>query len=262
MNNLIKISIPAILALGLCLAFIPLPVSEPYEPVVIESAPASITPTVTKTPQRNAHSSPAAPLETRPGTLPAVGETAATGETSAISLPTLYPQLEQIIALDDLPADEALLTLQQLTHDSDPVIRLAALEAIGDMNHSARSAPLIAMLDDPVSLLRIAALEALSESRDATVSSSIEALVFDDDAEVRIAAIDALATLENGDAVYTLAGLLGDTDSRIRGHAVYALGEIGGEVAISYLLQARYDSHSQIRANADAILQEMGVAGY
>lgn len=127
--NLIKSSILTILVTGLFLASMPLPVIGPYEPVA--SPPASVKSDVDRTPQRGADSSPTAPPENHPVIPPGATQTAATRETAATSLPTLYPELEQIVVLKDLPTSEALVTLQELTHDADPVIRLAALAAIG-----------------------------------------------------------------------------------------------------------------------------------
>lgn len=248
--SLIKTSMLTFLVLGLCLTLFPLSVSGPHDNSVSQSE------TPAQTAGKSQQQATDHALEALPEAKPIVRLTAVA--TPEIQLPALYPELEQIIALENLPASEALTGLQPLLLDADLVIRLAALQALADMTHPHRSIHLIALLQDPEALVRIAALEALGDGQDTTPISSIEALVFDDDAEVRIAAIGALAALENADAVYTLAGLLGDTDSRIRGHAVNALGEIGGELAIGYLRQARYDSASNIRANADAILQELG----
>ena len=182
-------------------------------------------------------------------------------EQRSIRLPSLYPELERIIALDDLIADEALALLEPFLQGADPVIRLAALESLGDMKRNPGSLSLIvSMLDDPNPQIRIAALEAIAISHDATLITNIEAHIFDRDTDVRIAAIQALVSMEDESATPALASLLSDPDSSVRHHAVNALGEIGGELAINYLQQARYDSIDDIRENTRAILEELGTA--
>lgn len=169
-----------------------------------------------------------------------------------------YPELEQIRLLENTPVTHAIFELQPLLANTDPVIRLAAIESLGDMTNQATLPALSAALDDPNPQLRIAALEALAAQEDESVVSSIEPYLYDQDREVRVAAIEALVELESETAVPALAGLLSDQDTLIRHHAVNALGEIGGEYAISYLLQARYDPDERIRANAESILIELG----
>ena len=169
-----------------------------------------------------------------------------------------YPELEQIRLLENMPVIHAIFELQPMLSNADPVIRLAAIESLGDMTNQATLPALSAALNDPNPQLRIAALEALASQEDASVVGSIEPLLFDYDREVRVVAIEALADLEVETAVHALAGLLSDQDSLIRHHAVNALGEIGGEDAVLYLLGARYDPNETIRANAEAILLELG----
>ena len=197
---------------------------------------------------------------------PALVERDQTNEVFTIPVPeqtteaplVWYPELEQIRLLENMPVIHAIFELQPMLSNVDPVIRLAAIEALGDMTDPATLPVLSAALNDPNPQLRIAALEALAAQEDESVVSSIEPYLYDQDREVRVAAIEALVELESETAVPALAGLLSDPDSLIRHHAVNALGEIGGEYAISYLLQARYDPDERIRANAESILIELG----
>jgi HEAT repeat protein len=169
----------------------------------------------------------------------------------------LYPELARIAELENQSVDTALGELLPMLSNDDPVIRLAAIESLGDIDNQATLPALAAALNDPNPQLRIAALEALASQEDESVVTSIEPYLFDSDRIVRVAAIEALAELESTTALHALAGLLSDPDSLIRHHAVNALGEIGGENAMLYLLQARYDSNENIRANAEAILAEL-----
>ena len=182
-------------------------------------------------------------------------------EQMSVHPASLYPELEWMFTLDDLIADEALALLEPFLQDTDPVIRLAALESLGDMKRNPVDLSLIvSMLDDPNPQIRIAALEAIADSHEAMLITAIEAYLFDHDTEVRIAAIEALASMEDESATPALGSLLSDPDPGVRHHAVNALGEIGGEPAINYLRQARYDAIDDIRENARAILEELGTA--
>lgn len=179
--------------------------------------------------------------------------------TQAVNWSTiLYPELPRIEALENEPANRALIELMPMLSSDDPVIRLAAIESVGDINNQVIVPVLAAALNDPNPQLRVAAIEALASQEDATLAGSIEPYLYDPEREVRLAAIEAIAELEYESSVYALAGLLSDPDSRIRARAVQALGEIGGESAMLYLEQARYDPDEAIRVNAEDILSELG----
>ena len=173
-------------------------------------------------------------------------------------LPVFYPELERIVALEDRPSAQAAFELEQFASDKDPVIRLAAIESMGNIKNQSYLPAISAALDDENPQVRIAALESLAMYPDETARFGIEVLLWDRDREVRLAAIEALADLEIEPIAHSLAGLLNDPDPEIRLHAVNALGEVGGRFSIPYLLQARFDTDANIRTNASAILSELG----
>ncbi len=168
-----------------------------------------------------------------------------------------YPELKQIAQLENLPPSKAVPELEVLISHPDPVVRHAALEALGDMRSSVVPSLLTRALADDDPYLRITALEGLAAQAGIGFYINVERYLWDSDAEVRIAAIEALAELENPDSVHSLAGLLSDEDTRVRRHAVIALGEIGGESALLYLREARYDVDARVRANAETIIAEL-----
>lgn len=173
----------------------------------------------------------------------------------------VYPELARIAELENVPADSALVELRPMLSNSDPVIRLAALESVADMSATGYSSIFAAALADPLAQIRISAIEALADSGDAAVWVYLEPYLFDEVVEVRLAAVEALASLQDTASIPVLAGLLGDGEISIRLQAVNALGEIGGDAAIAYLLQARYDPDRAIRMNAEDILAEANAAG-
>ena len=175
-------------------------------------------------------------------------------------LKIMYPELTRIQMLEHQPADTALTELLPMLDNDDPVIRLAAIEALGDMAIPATLPALSASLNDPNPQLRIAALEALASQEDESSAFSIEPYLYDQNREVRLTAMEALEDLESLTAVHAVAGLLSDQDTLVRQHAVDALGEIGGKNAVIYLLQARYDPDATIRANVEAILAELEIS--
>jgi HEAT repeat protein len=168
----------------------------------------------------------------------------------------IYPELARIAELENRPESIATASLLPMLSDTDPVVRLAALESLGAMGREAPLAALTAALDDPAPQIRIAALNALMLRGEAAAVGSIESRVFDRDPEVRVAAIDALAAIGDRSSAHTLGALLGDSEPLVRREAVGALGEIGGETALGYLRQLRYDPDESIRASAKAILRE------
>lgn len=170
----------------------------------------------------------------------------------------LYPELKRIERLADRPGYEALFELETLSDHADPVIRLAAIEAISEMKIEEIPLSIMRALDDRNPLVRIAALETLAWREDPALTHLVEPMLFDPERKVRLAAIDALAQLKGPQAVIALTGLMTDRDVGLRRLTINALGEIGGETAIHLLRQARFDVDRLVRANAEAILHELG----
>lgn len=180
---------------------------------------------------------------------------------SNLKLPALYPELSRITELESLDNDAAIESIKYYLRDTDPVIRLAALESLSDMGpYPASLSLIVSVLDDTNAQLRVAALEAIADSNVTTLMTSIEPLIYDRDLDVRITAIETLASMEDEHSISTLASLLSDPDSRVRHRAVIALGEVGGELAMIYIQQALYDPEDDIRENAEAILVELATA--
>lgn len=182
---------------------------------------------------------PGQSAETEPGSSPRLSRNepaATTDEADAdrtIGRQLLrYPQLEQIEALENLPAEQALPELEAWLSDTDPVIRLVALEALMDTAHPAVLPVLSMNLADPNPQVRALVLQAMGLRGDPQAIGSIEAYLFDPASEVRLAAIEALSNLELDAAAQALIGVVFDPDPTIRHHAVNALGEIGGETAV------------------------------
>jgi len=202
------------------------------------------------------------PVSTPIATGPVPGRTGSNPPAGADNwVLALYPELAQIIELENEPRSVALDSLLPMLSDEDPVVRLAALESLADLGSQTPLPALTAALDDPSPQIRIAALEALMLRRNAATVGPVEARVFDRDAQVRIAAIDALAVIGERSSVAVLGALLGDPDPAVRRSAVGALADIGGESARLYLRQLRHHPDDSTRASSEAILAESEPAG-
>ncbi len=176
----------------------------------------------------------------------------------SIALPW-FPELKQIISIEarDLPASEFPGQLQTLHNSSDPVIRLAVVKSLAELEHEAVLPYLISALDDEESLVRIAAIEGLAMVDDKSIGYYLEPALFDSNRQVVIAATRALSDIESEYMVNAIAGLLSHQDRDIRLNAVNALGEIGGDLVKNYLLPMRRDSDAAIRANAAEIISDI-----
>ena len=195
-------------------------------------------------------------IQPEPVAVPAWPATAA--ELEAL----LYPQLLRIRSLEHRSPYEAVVSIAALLDHVDPVIRVAAVDALADLNQPRRSTLLSTTLLDPDSTVRIAAIDGLAMTTDRTGAASIEALLLDPEFDVRIAAIEALADLAAPQSIGGLGALLGDPDARIRRHAAAALGEIGTPAALAYLRVAIADPDALVRASAADSLREARESGY
>ena len=271
MNKLVD-SLPVVIALLAGLALVMMaeperdPISEGHQAIESDAAAPAIAPAaIVSKDDRELHSpGPASAGASKlfaarePANSEAAAPVPAAEDIDWIS--ALYPELVHIARLEEQDPDSSLRGLLPMLASDDPVVRLAALESVADLNNAARLPSLIAALDDPSAQIRIAAVEALVLHGDPATSGAIESLVFDQDPTVRAAAVDALAVLGNPASIPVLAALLYDPDRQVRINAVAALGEIGGEDAIQYLRQLRYDADESIRVSASAILEEEALA--
>ena len=259
-----RASAPTIFALLVGLAIVLRP-GQVTEPVSTSSQPPG-TPTETRTvaparkpPRLEAENTSAVKSGALLVSAPVVPESVAgiTGQAPVDWLRLLYPDLARISELEREPVAAALIELSPMVDSEDPAVRLAVVEALGDMTTNAVLPTLSMALHDPEAEIRVAALEAVASLEDAAMIGRIEGLLYDPDRRVRLAAFEALADLGNETAVHALAGLVGDPDARVRFDAIAALADIGGESAGLYLEQARYDPDSRIRRYAETVFREL-----
>ena len=139
-------------------------------------------------------------------------------------------------------------------------IRLAALNALGQIGSVRAVDPLLEALESEDKWIRRAAAKALETMDDERVTQPLMNHLLEEneqDAEVRRSAAKALARTHPEEAIQHLAKALKDSSLGVRLDAGYALGRIG-EPAIDVLVKARYDGDSRVRDSAVAALGNIG----
>ncbi len=188
-------------------------------------------------------------------TLEALGEL---GHSSAID-----PLIGMFLSHDDQgirgAAGQALLALAAAGSDAFNKLVEAAL-AGGDESARAPIADfLVEALNDDEPLVRIAAAEALGHLNEPAGLTPLGAAARSDvDARVRQAAARALGKLNYQRSLELLLEVLHDSDSDVRNAAVEALGELGYPEAVPQLLQvALFDGGEQVRQSAVKVLKDL-----
>jgi len=146
----------------------------------------------------------------------------------------------------------AVLPLIEALKDPSPAVRLAATQALGELEDTRAVEPLGLALTDGNTEVRKAAAHALGELQDPKgVSALSEALRGDADAEVRAMAAWALGQIEDDRGVPALSGALrGDRVPSVRRQAAWALGQIDHADGIPALSAALADADVEVRRMA------------
>ena len=157
--------------------------------------------------------------------------------------------VEALGNLEDPRAVDALV--QALRTDADARVREAAANALGEID-SARAVPgLIAALGaEKVTAVRAKIAWALGEIDDARAVDALGAAVRDAEAEVRRQAVWALGEIGSPSAIPRLIPVLRDADVETRKQAAWALGELESPDAIDALAAATKDADPEVRKEA------------
>ena len=117
-------------------------------------------------------------------------------------------------------------TLVELTWDSDPNVRAAAVETLGGRSGSAVGAAVLARLEDSEWFVRVHAARAAGHVLGAEAAPTIAGLLADERWWVRTAAKDALRGM-GADAVPSLLSVLTHEDAFARNGAAEVLQDVG-----------------------------------
>lgn len=125
-----------------------------------------------------------------------------------------------ISLLDPGEAANAMDFLTNLLYDTDPQVKLYAIEAVSQVNERRAIVAISGLVIDPNKDVKLAAIRALAKTKQKDALEGIEKAVFDNDKEIRIAALEGLKQLGLKDALDFLSELLKmETDAEIRAKA-------------------------------------------
>ena len=130
-----------------------------------------------------------------------------------------------------LPGERASAVPRLITllSDSDEWVRMAAAQALGELNDRRALEGLVGRLADDKWRVRQVVVWALSEMKDArAVDALCNVLLADVRAEVRRGAAEALGEISSADALPSLKQALNDTDTSVSAKAAWAISEIEG----------------------------------
>jgi len=172
--------------------------------------------------------------------------------------------LEQLITgianvdLDDDAADwvKAKAFVQALDADVAE-LRMAAANALGDLENSDAVPKLVERFEDPDSRVRARAARACGAVADPRATDGLEGLLADPKAGVRREAADALGRIGNRQALSALLELYDDPSERVRRIAVSGFGKFDTDRPVEYLVDALGDESGAVRRTAVFSLIEL-----
>ena len=186
-------------------------------------------------------------------------DTAVPALLSVVSDSSAVVRLAAVEALGNLQDPRAVDALvQALRNDTDAKVREAAAESLGEID-SPRAVPgLIAALGaERVPAVRAKIAWALGEIDDARAVDALSAAARDTSVEVKRQVAWALGELESASAAPALLSMLRDTDVETRKQTVWALGQIKSTEAIAGISAATKDADAEVRKQAVESLGEI-----
>lgn len=140
---------------------------------------------------------------------------------------------------------------------SVPELRMAAANALGELEEKEAIPHLINRFDDPDTRVRARAARACGQIADPRATDALESLLTDKNAEVRREAADALGNIGNRQALQALLSLYNDSNERVRRIAVSGFGKFESDQPVEYLVDALGDSSDAVQRAAVFSLIEL-----
>jgi len=138
-----------------------------------------------------------------------------------------------------------------------PELRMAAANALGQLEQGEAVGKLTDCFDDPDPRVRARAARACGKIADPRATSPLEGLLTDRSAEVRREAADALGSIGNRQALQALLPLYQDDNDRVRQIAVGGFGSFENDRPVDYLVAALTDDSPTVRRTAVYSLVEL-----
>ncbi len=159
-------------------------------------------------------------------------------------------------ALGELDESDAIPNLTDVFDDSDPRVRARAARATGKINDPRATNPLESLLTDPKAGVRREAAEALGRISNRQALQSLLVLYDDSDERVRRIAVSAFGNFDNDRPVDPLINALGDDASAVRRTAVFSLIELLSNVPTEKSHEIRETVVEQLSDTDDATVVE------
>ncbi len=137
--------------------------------------------------------------------------------------------------------------------DEDSVVKLNALEAIGNIAGEKDIIPVVLLLKNSDSDVRAKAIEAIARVGREKAAKHITPLLCDPVSSVRKKAAEILGNLGSKESVEPLIRLLKDNDEGVAAEVILSLGGIGDRGGISPLIAALKDKKRTIALRSRAI---------
>ena len=146
------------------------------------------------------------------------------------------------------------------SHDSDPVLRANAIEAMQDTLGNDAADSIIKALDDPEPLVRFAAAMATGRLRLKQADERLVALADEPDVNCKVAARFALHRLGDTHRSHDFETYARYPDRSVRANVAMALGLLGEPTALRVLRQMTSDTDPNVRLQAAEGMWRLGDA--
>jgi HEAT repeat protein len=156
-------------------------------------------------------------------------------------------------------SERARLALERALADTDPAVRLMALDVLADKDARPSLAAVAGALDDSAAAVRLVALRLLADARDSRAALAVLRRIGDADRQVRREAISALGALGDLRVVPPLLRLIEAPQDDLRRAAIEALAGLHAAAAAPALAaQARRRPADPMARQAQWALGEIG----
>lgn len=159
-------------------------------------------------------------------------------------------------ALGELDQSDAVPKLVERFDDSDPRVRARAGRACGSIEDPRATDPLVGLLSDPNAGVRREAAEALGRIGNRQAMQALLEMYDDDSERVRRIAVSAFGNFSNDRPVEPLVAALTDESAAVRRTAVYALIQLLSNVPTDQSHRIRETVVEQLSATADDTVVE------
>jgi HEAT repeat protein len=135
--------------------------------------------------------------------------------------------------------------------NTNPRVRYAVAEILGEVRNGAVSVALIARLEqEDASPIKAEVLRSLARLREAHAAEPISRLLGDENDSIRVEAVRALERIPFPNPNELLASAVRDPEARVRAGAATVLGKVGDPHSVPALLELLADCDAGVRAEA------------